>query len=127
MVEKHSEVVLGSCGYHNVKAEHRRAEVGYELGQRYWSKGVMQEVMHSVLQHCFETVGFNRIEAFVAVGNNRSVHTLEKPGFKAEGTLREYEFAQGKLQDQVVLAFFLSCYNKKPSRTEGFLLYRNYS
>jgi len=85
-------------------AEHRRAEVGYELGQRFWGKGVMQEVMHTVLQHCFEMVGFNRIEAFVTVGNDRSIHTLEKLGFKAEGVLREYEFAQGKFQDQVILA-----------------------
>ena len=23
------------CGYHNVKAEHKRAEVGYEIGQKY--------------------------------------------------------------------------------------------
>lgn len=104
IVDKQSGVVLGSCGYHNVKAEHRRAEVGYELGQRFWGKGVMQEVMHVVLQHCFKTVGFNRIEAFVTVGNSRSIHTLEKLGFTAEGVLREYEFAQGKFQDQVILA-----------------------
>lgn len=104
IVDKDSEVVLGSCGYHNVKAEHRRAEVGYELGPEYWGKGIMQEVMHAVLQHCFETVGFNRIEAFVTVGNHRSINTLEKLGFTAEGVLREYEFNQGKFQDQVILA-----------------------
>lgn len=104
IADKHSGVVLGSCGYHNVKAEHLRAEIGYELGQNYWKMGVMQEVMHTVLKHCFETVGFNRIEAFVTVGNNRSIHTLEKLGFKIEGVLREYEFAKGQPQDQVVLA-----------------------
>ncbi len=104
IVDKHSGVVLGSCGYHNVKAEHHRAEVGYELGQRFWGKGVMQEVMHTVLQHCFKMVGFNRMEAFVTVGNDRSMHTLEKLGFKAEGVLREYEFAQGRFQDQAILA-----------------------
>jgi len=104
IVDKNSGVVLGSCGYHNVKAEHKRAEVGYELGYRYWSKGVMQEVMQVVLQHCFETVRFNRIEAFVTYGNARSIHTLEKLGFKAEGVLHEYEFAKGKFQDQIVLS-----------------------
>ena len=104
IVDKQSGVVLGSCGYHNVKVEHLRAEIGYEIGQRFWGKGVMQEVMHAVLQHCFEAVGFNRIEAFVTVGNDRSIHTLVKLGFKAEGVLREYEFAQGEFQDQVILA-----------------------
>ncbi len=104
IVDKNNGMVLGSCGYHNVKAEHRRAEVGYELGHRYWGKGVMQEAMHAVLQHCFTTVGFNRIEAFVTVGNRRSIHTLEKLGFQTEGVLKEYEFAQGKFQDQIVMA-----------------------
>jgi len=104
IVDKYSGAVMGSCGYHNVKAEHRRAEVGYELGQQFWEKGVMQEVMQAVLQHCFETVGFNRMEALVAVGNSRSLHTLEKLGFKAEGVLREYEFLQGQFQDQIILA-----------------------
>jgi len=104
IVDKQSGVVLGSCGYHNVKAEHRRAEVGYEIGWKYWGQGVMQEAMRAVLEHCFATRGFNRIEAFVTVGNNRSVHTLEKLGFKAEGVLREYEFNKGGFQDQLVLA-----------------------
>ena len=104
IVDKSSGVVLGSCGYHNVKADHKRAEVGYEIGQKYWGQGVMQEVMRAVLQHCFETLGFNRIEAFVTAGNSRSVQTLEKLGFKAEGVLREYEYTKGGFQDQVVLA-----------------------
>jgi len=104
IVDKPSGAVLGSCGYHNVKAEHKRAEVGYEIGWKYWGQGVMQEVLPAVLQHCFDTLGFNRIEAFVTVGNNRSVHTLAKLGFKAEGVLREYEFCKGEFQDQVVLA-----------------------
>ncbi len=104
IVDKHSGTVLGSCGYHNVKAEHRRAEVGYEIGRSYWGRGVMQEVMHAVLQYLFETLFFNRIEAFVTLGNDRSVRTLEKLGFKAEGVLRDYEFAKGEFQDQIVLA-----------------------
>jgi len=112
IVDKHNGDVLGSCGYHNVKAEHRRAEVGYELGRNYWGKGIMQEVMRVVLQHCFETIGFNRIEAFVAVGNDRSMLTLKKLGFKSEGILREYEFVQKNFQDQVVLALLRKDWDK---------------
>jgi len=104
IVDKKSRVVMGSCGYHKVQTEHRRAEVGYELGREYWGQGVMQEVMNAVIRHCFEAQGFNRIEAFVTVGNNRSLNTLEKLGFKPEGVLREYEFTQGEFHDQVVLA-----------------------
>ncbi len=108
IVDKKSGVVMGSCGYHNVKAEHRRAEVGYELGREYWGQGVIQEVMKAVIHHCFEALELNRLEAFVTVGNNRSLNTLEKLGFKSEGVLREYEFTQGNFHDQVVLALLRS-------------------
>lgn len=104
IVDKQSGVVLGSCGYHNVQADHKRAEIGYELGRKYWGQGIMQEVLRVVLEHCFDSLGFNRIEAFVTVGNHRSVHTLEKLGFKVEGVLREYEFNKGGFQDQMVLS-----------------------
>lgn len=108
IVDKKSGVVMGSCGYHNVKAEHRRAEVGYELGREYWGQGVIQEVMKAVIHHCFEALELNRIEAFVTVGNNRSLKTLERLGFKTEGVLREYEFTQGNFHDQVILALLRS-------------------
>ncbi len=104
IVENSSGIVMGSCGYHNVKAEHSRAEVGYELGHKFWGMGVMQEVMPVVLNYCFHTKGFNRIEAFVTVGNQRSISTLERLGFKPEGILRDYEFAQGQFQSQVILS-----------------------
>ncbi|MFX4263438.1 GNAT family N-acetyltransferase [Pelotomaculum propionicicum] len=108
IVDKRSGSVLGTCGYHNMKAEHRRAEIGFELGREYWGRGIMQEVMNIVIPHCFEDLGLNRIEAFVTVGNYRSLKALEKLGFKQEGVLREYEFTQGNFRDQVVLAILRS-------------------
>ncbi|MEQ8174077.1 MAG: GNAT family protein [Syntrophomonadaceae bacterium] len=104
IVEKTTGRVIGSCGYHNVKAEHRRVEIGYELGFEFWGRGVMQEVLTAVLEYCFVNEGFNRIEAFVTEGNTRSVNTLEQLGFKIEGLLREYEITQGQFRNQKILA-----------------------
>lgn len=104
IVEKRTGRVIGSCGYHNVKAEHRRAEIGYELGLEFWGRGIMQEVLTAVIEHCFENEGFNRIEAFVTEGNTRSINTLEHLGFKIEGLLRDYEFMQGQFRNQTILA-----------------------
>lgn len=111
IVNKENQVVIGSCGYHKVQAEHRKAEIGYELGQEYWGQGVMQEVMHAVLHHCFEDLEFNRIEAFVTVGNNRSINTLKRLGFTPEGILREYEFTQGSYHDQIILSLLRKEWN----------------
>lgn len=92
--------VIGTCGFHNVKAEHSRAEMGYEMGKEYWGRGLMAEALQAILRHGYEVMNLNRVEAFVNVGNSRSVRVLERLGFKLDGTLREYEYARGRFVDQ---------------------------
>lgn len=92
--------VIGTCGFHNVKDEHSRAEMGYEMGKEYWGRGLMAEALQAILRHGYGAMNFNRIEAFVNVGNARSVRILKRLGFKLDGTLREYEYARGRFVDQ---------------------------
>ncbi|MGE5380779.1 MAG: GNAT family N-acetyltransferase [Methylocystaceae bacterium] len=96
--------VLGTCGFHKLDHEHRRAEIGYEIGTAYWGHGVIQEVLPAVLEFCFHTLNLNRLEAFVTIGNNRSLRTLKRLGFTDEGILREYEFALGQFQSYHMLS-----------------------
>lgn len=96
--------ILGTCGFHNWKKEHARAELGYELDSRYWRKGLMTEAIFPVLDYGFREMGLNRVEAFVTVGNQRSLAFLEKTGFSLEGTLRHYEWARAQFQDQWVFS-----------------------
>lgn len=98
------DLALGTCGFHNWKKEHAKAEMGYELDSRMWRKGIMSEAVSAALAYGFGTMGLNRVEAFVTVGNERSLGFLEKTGFSLEGTLRQYEFARERYQDQWVLS-----------------------
>lgn len=100
VVRQGDGLVLGTCGFHNFQAEHRRAEVGYELGQEYWGRGLMTEALTAILGHGFGVLDLNRIEAFVNRGNVRSAALLASLGFVEEGLLREYEFARGGFVDQ---------------------------
>lgn len=102
ITDKNSGVVMGTCGFHSVKPEHRRAEIGYEMGRAFWGRGFMSEALQALLAHCFEQEGFNRVEAFVNVGNTRSFKVLQRAGFQEEGTLRQYEFARGRFIGQVI-------------------------
>jgi ribosomal-protein-alanine N-acetyltransferase len=92
--------VLGTCGFHNVSAEHSRAEMGYELGAQHHRRGYMTEAVSTILSYGFASFGFNRVEAFVTVGNIPSRSFLEHLGFSLDGTLRDYEFARGRFMDQ---------------------------
>jgi len=107
---KDSGKVLGTCGFHNFKSEHHRVEMGYELGKEYWSHGIMTEALQAIVHYGFDTMKYNRIEAFVNFGNIRSTTLLEKNGFKLDGLLREYEFNRGKFVDQYCYSLLKSEY-----------------
>ena len=107
---KDSGEVLGTCGFHNFKSEHHRVEMGYELGKEYWSHGIMTEALQAIVHYGFDTMKYNRIEAFVNFGNIRSTTLLEKNGFKLDGLLREYEFNRGKFVDQYCYSLLKSEY-----------------
>lgn len=95
---------VGTCGFHNWKKEHGRAELGYELDSRMWRQGYMSEAVSAALEYAFDTMALNRIEALVTAGNERSRRFLEKTGFTLEGTLRQYELARGSHQDQWIFS-----------------------
>lgn len=100
VTDKQDGRVLGTCGFHNVKREHYRAEMGYELGKKYWRQGIMSEALAAIIAYGFQTMRLNRIEAFVNFGNVRSMGILGKMGFNQDGLLRNYEFARGRFLDQ---------------------------
>ena len=105
--------VLGTCGFHNQKPEHFRAEIGYELGKAYWGKGIIDEAIAGILDYGFTCKDYNRIEAFVNYGNDKSTRLLERMGFKLDGMLREYEFNRGKFDNQYCYSLLKSEWQSK--------------
>jgi len=100
ITRKADNMVIGTCGFHNLKAEHSRTEIGYELGKPFWKQGFMAEALAAVIPYGFEYLNLNRIEAFVNLGNSNSTNILTIMGFSLDGLLREYEFARGQFVDQ---------------------------
>lgn len=100
IVERAGGKVIGTCGFHRLSLEHRRAEAGYELGRDWWRKGLATEALSAALDWAFGAAGLNRVEAFVTSGNLASAGLLESLGFAREGTLRDYEFARGRFIDE---------------------------
>ena len=92
-------MVVGSVGLFNVDSRNRRAEIGYDLSPDSWGQGWMTIAAGAVLDWAFGEGGFNRIEATVMAGNQRSERVLEKLGFQREGTMRQYKFVRGEFKD----------------------------
>ena len=76
LIEKKSQNVIGSCGFHNWYEEHQRAEIGYFLNGNYRGKGFMSEALTSVLEHGYRVMKLNRIEAFISPSNLGSIKII---------------------------------------------------
>lgn len=84
------------------------AEIGYWLGEEFWGRGIMTEVVEAVTDWGFETLGLVRIYAAVFARNPASARVLEKAGYTFEGTqraayLKDGEFIDGLLYAKVEL------------------------
>jgi ribosomal-protein-alanine N-acetyltransferase len=99
---KEDDQIIGSCGFFNWSKKDQRAEIGYELDIDHWNKGVMTEVVSTVIKFGFEQLKFNRIEAHFHPDNVASERVLSKVGFKKEGLLREYSLEKGQYRDAVI-------------------------
>ncbi len=71
--------------------EGKRAQIGYELSQDHWRKGIMAEAVNAIIDFGFTALNRTRIQATVCHGNTASEQLLIKTGFQYEGILRQYE------------------------------------
>lgn len=91
--------VVGLLGYNEIVPEHRRASVGYDLARRLWGRGLASEAMGAVLDHGFDVLALNRIEAHTEAANSASIRMLRRLGFWREGTFHDRFFDNGSYHD----------------------------
>ena len=66
--------------------------IGYRLNERYWGKGIATQTVKAMVDYLFNTVGINRIQAFVMPANEKSQKVLEKNKFVKEGIMRQSQY-----------------------------------
>jgi RimJ/RimL family protein N-acetyltransferase len=74
------DALIGICG---MRMKPRKTpEIGYWLGAPYWGHGYATEAARAVIDHAFEDLGLERLEAGARVSNPASRRVLEKCGFQ---------------------------------------------
>jgi RimJ/RimL family protein N-acetyltransferase len=58
------------------------------LERSSWGQGYNEDSKLALLHHCFDTMGFERVEWQVDAQNERSIAALTRMGFVFEGRLR---------------------------------------
>ncbi len=89
--EKVSHQFVGTCGYHYIRERDNQlvAEVGFDLAIAFWGKGIMTEVMRTVLEFGFENLCFDVIDATVEPENHKSLSLMRKLGFTQSEELKK--------------------------------------
>jgi ribosomal-protein-alanine N-acetyltransferase len=101
---KETGALIGTCGFIELRAHYRRAEIGFDLIPAQWGMGLMEEALAEVLRFGFEGLRLHRVFAMTHPDNARSIRSLEKAGFRLEGHLRDYYIDKGEYVDRLLYA-----------------------
>jgi len=102
IVDKNSRKVIGIIGLFRLIKEHYRSEVGYILNPKWHNKGVMHEVLQTVISFGFKELKLHSIEAIIDPDNIASGKLLQKNNFRKEAAFKQNCFFEGKFYDSEV-------------------------
>lgn len=99
--------VVGTASLFKIDASNRRAEIGYALAHDQQGAGLMHEALSALVglafDHrpgtAFDDLLLHRIEADIDPRNAASAASLERLGFRLEGTLHDRWWVAGEVSD----------------------------
>jgi len=93
---------IGMIGFHRIKPEHHRAEVGYMIEQEFQGKGYGKEAVKAIIEYAFKEMKIHSIEADIDKDNIASEQLLKSLGFRKEGHFKESFYFEGTFIDSVI-------------------------
>ncbi|MCA0133196.1 GNAT family N-acetyltransferase [Winogradskyella alexanderae] len=88
--DKKMKSYAGSTRFGNIDHKNRVLHIGWTwIGKKFQGTGLNTNMKFLMLQHAFETMGFEKVEFRIDERNSKSRRAVEKIGAKLEGTLRK--------------------------------------
>jgi len=89
-VIEYGGTIVGTVNLHDIRDRAERLELGYSMGSKWWSMGIMTEAVGAVIKFAFTKLNANKICAAHNTANVGSGRVMQKNGMKLEGLLREH-------------------------------------
>ena len=90
----------GGIGYvPGTDVERLNAEIGYWLGEKYWGRGIMTDVVKNFADYIFNNTDIVRLFAPVFEFNEPSMRILEKAGFEKLAIFKNAAIKNKKIID----------------------------
>lgn len=99
IVDKSSEKLVGTVGFHSLSSASQSAELAYDIHPSFLGRGIATDVCKWIVSWGHSVRGFSRIQACVLDTNIASKRVLEKCGFSQEGELRNLRMVRGVPRD----------------------------
>ncbi len=101
---KNDNLPIGYINIHAIHNHHKRGEVSYCIGRRFWNNGYATEALKAIVRFAIAEVGFKKLIGLCDIRNFASEQVLVKAGFELEGILKQHEMDKySRMQD-------LKCY-----------------
>jgi RimJ/RimL family protein N-acetyltransferase len=111
---------VGSIGFVlRTDVERVSAEIGYWLGEPFWSRGIATEALAAVTRHAIDAHALTRVYALPFARNAASCRVLEKAGYRLEARLRRSAIKDGIVTDQLQYAFIAPEEDRPPRESRG--------
>lgn len=102
---REDEELIGGATLSNIRyGASRSAHLGYWIGAPHTRRGYGAAAVHAMLDHAFDAIGLNRVEAACQPGNAASMQLLQRVGFQKEGLARGYLKINGAWRDHFIFA-----------------------
>lgn len=113
VVDKRTNLIIGTTRYCNATPEHRRLEIGYTwYAKSYHKTHVNSECKLLLLKHAFEKLEAVAVEFRTNWHNHTSRTAIMRLGAKQDGILRNHQILpDGTLRDTVVFSIIESEWN----------------
>lgn len=113
--ERSTGAVLGRFGLGNLHLRDAETELFYWLSPPYWGEGYATEAVAELLRRAFGPLRRHRVTAHVHEFNERSIHLVERFGFRREGRVREARREKGKWCDLLLFGLLDREYRGLPA------------
>jgi RimJ/RimL family protein N-acetyltransferase len=97
--------LAGGVRFQRRESMHRLcADLTFWVGRPFWGHGIATAAVRAAAAYGFDSLGLERVQAFVLDPNPGSTRVLEKAGFTLEGRLRRYVLREDTIGDALVFA-----------------------
>jgi RimJ/RimL family protein N-acetyltransferase len=96
--------IIGGCGIHIRRPEHRGAEVGYCFNRQFWGQGYATGTMKALLNFGFEELKLHRIIATCDPRNIGSARVMQKNGLRKEAHFIQELWQKNEWRDSLLYA-----------------------